>query len=67
MPRAHVIFDREQGKWLALALMPTGDPRITVTRWTYDRDKAFAFHSLKAARNMLAALGGCEFEIQKRD
>lgn len=49
MPRAHVIYDREQGRWLALALMPTGDPRITVTRWTYDKDKAFAFGSLKAA------------------
>ena len=67
MQRAHVIYDREQGRWLALALMPTGDPRITVTRWTYNKDKAFTFGSLKAARNMLAALGGCEFEIQKKD
>ena len=64
----HIIFDAWQRKWLALASMPTGDPRITVTRWTHDREKAFAFQSLQAARNMAEALGGGDqFEIHRRD
>lgn len=64
----HVIFDAWQRKWLAVATMPTGDPRITVTRWTYDRDKAFTFASIGAARRMAEALGGGEqFEVRKRD
>lgn len=63
----HIIFDAWQRKWLALASMPTGDPRITVTRWTYDRDKAFAFQSLQAARNMAEALGGGDqFEVKRK-
>ena len=60
----HVIFDTWQGKYLELATMPTGDPRITVTRWTRRRDRAFRFPSLQAARNMAEALGGGHFEIQ---
>lgn len=64
----HIIFDTWQGKWLEIATMPTGDPRITVTRWTRHRDRAFRFPSLQAARNMVEALGGGgQFEIRKRD
>ena len=63
----HVIFDTWQRKWLALAAMPTGDTRITVTRWTHDRDKAFEFVSVGAARRMAEALGGGEqFEVRRK-
>ena len=63
---SHIIFDTWQGKWLELATLPTGDPRITVTRWTRHRDRAFLFPTLQAARNMAEALGGGQFIIQQR-
>ena len=64
----HIIFDAWQGKWLEIATLPTGDPRITVTHWTRHRERAYRFPSLQAARNMAEALGGGgQFEIRKRD
>ena len=63
----HIIFDTWQGKWLEIATMPTGDPRVTVTRWTHHRDRAYLFPSLQEARNMVEALGdGGQFTIQRK-
>ena len=61
----HIIFDTWQHRWLELATMPTGDPRVIATSWTRDKGKAFAFPSLQAARNMADALGGEQFKVQK--
>lgn len=64
----HIIFDTWQGAWLEIAVMPTGEPRVTVTRWTRRRERAYLFPSLRAARNMAAALGEeRQFVIQRRD
>ena len=64
----HIIRDTWSGRWLEEATMPTGEARITVTKWTRHRDRAYRFPSLQAARNMAEALGGGgQFEIQKRD
>lgn len=64
----HIIFDTWSGRWLEEATMPTGEARITVTKWTRHRDRAYRFPSLQAARNMAEALGGLEqFVIEKRD
>ena len=40
-------------------------PRVIATSWTRDKAQAFAFPSLQAARNMVDALGGDQFKIQK--
>ena len=62
----HIIYDTWQGKWLEIATMPTGDPRVTVTRWTRQRERAYRFPSLQAARNMAEALGDSrQFVIEK--
>lgn len=62
----HIIRDTWQGRWLEIATMPTGEPRITVTKWTRHRERAFVFPSLQAARNMVEALGdGGQFIIEK--
>lgn len=59
---------RGRGKWLEIATLPTGDPRIIVTHWTRHRDRAFRFPSFQAARNMAEALGGGgQFEVEKKD
>ena len=63
----HVVFDTWQGKWLEEAVMPTGEARISVTKWTRHRERAYRFPSLQAARNMAEALGGMQFEVRKRD
>ena len=53
-----VIYDAWQGKYLEIAIMPTGDCRAVVTLWTHRREQAFRFQSIKAARRMAEALGG---------
>lgn len=68
MSRRHAIYDTWQGKWLEVATMPTGRPEAIVTRWTRDRERAFRFPSLAAARRMAGQLGTeREFEIRRLD